>query len=276
MVATQVGRASPTGTVGSESPAKSVWAGGSVGALVLAAGSASRMGGRPKCLLQLNGEALICRQISALLEAGVCEVVVVLGHYGHEIARCVAAHFPEFLQTPEFELSPIFSQFARGPYTGSVRLVWNPRPDDGQIASQRIGLAALSPRHDAVVVALADQALICAQDIRDVMAAYGARPAQRQVVVPTEQGLPGNPVMFSQDVCAAILQGDADMGCKQWQRANPQQVYRWETANTHYRWDVDTPGDIERLAAESGHRLVWPNGVSAPVPASSPLATVGQ
>jgi molybdenum cofactor cytidylyltransferase len=95
-------------------------------------------------------------------------------------------------------------------------------------------------------------------------------------VVPTEQGLPGNPVMFSQDVCAAILQGDADMGCKQWQRANPQQVYRWETANTHYRWDVDTPGDVERLAAESGHRLVWPNGVSAPVPASSPLATVGQ
>ncbi|OOG80147.1 hypothetical protein B0E41_21165, partial [Hydrogenophaga sp. A37] len=41
-----------------------------LGAVLLAAGSASRMGHRPKCLLELDGEALIRRQIRGLLGAG--------------------------------------------------------------------------------------------------------------------------------------------------------------------------------------------------------------
>lgn len=219
-------------------------AAGTVGAVVLAAGSASRMGGRPKCLLELNGEALICRQITALLDAGVGELVLVLGFYGHDITQCVTTQFP---------------QFAGGPGPQSFQLVWNPRPEAGQISSQRLGLAALSPKHEAVLVALADQPLIDAQDIRDVIAAHRARPADRDVTVPMDQGLPGNPVVLSAQVRAAILQSDASVGGKQWQRAHAQRVHRWETANTHYRWDVDTPQDIERLAAQSGHRLAWPD-----------------
>ena len=78
------------------------------------------------------------------------------------------------------------------------------------------------------------------------------------MVQPTVDGQPGNPVMFSAEVRDAILAGEANVGCRQWQAAHPDQVHRWATPNTRYRTDVDTPEDIEALAQRTGHRLQWP------------------
>jgi molybdenum cofactor cytidylyltransferase len=104
-----------------------------VGAVLLAAGSASRMGHRPKSLLELGGVSLIRRQLIALSGAGVDEVVVVLGHYADRIEEAVK-EFP-------------------------VTLVRNLDPDAGQVSSLRLGLQSLSVKLDAVLVALADQPL---------------------------------------------------------------------------------------------------------------------
>ena len=52
-----------------------------IGAILLAAGQGSRMGGVPKSLLELQGVPLINRQLIALSGAGVDEVVVVTGYY---------------------------------------------------------------------------------------------------------------------------------------------------------------------------------------------------
>ena len=136
--------------------------------------------------------------------------------------------------------------------------VRNPNPDAGQVSSLRLGLATLAGKLDAALVALADQPLIGAGDINDLIGAYKKRPPGTEVVQPSVNGLPGNPVVFSQSVREAILQGQADVGCRQWQAAHPQQVFHWETSNTRYRTDVDTPEDIEALAQRTGHRLVWP------------------
>jgi molybdenum cofactor cytidylyltransferase len=203
-----------------------------VGAVLLAAGSGSRMGNKPKSLLELGGIALIRRQIIALSGAGVDELVVVLGHHAERIALAVQ-EFP-------------------------VTVVHNPAPDAGQVSSLRIGLQALSPKIDTVLVALADQPLINSQDISDLIGAYKQRPIGAQVVQPEVDAQPGNPVMFSGDVCEQILAGEARLGCRQWQATHPDQVHRWATTNQRYRTDVDTPEDIEALAARTGHRLRWP------------------
>ncbi|MDZ4176441.1 MAG: nucleotidyltransferase family protein, partial [Hydrogenophaga sp.] len=88
---------------------------------------------------------------------------------------------------------------------------------------------------------------------------YKKRPAGTEVVQPTVDGLPGNPVMFSQSVREQILAGEATVGCRQWQAANPQAVHPWASSNRRYRTDVDSPEDIEALAARTGHRLRWPS-----------------
>lgn len=203
-----------------------------VGAVLLAAGSGSRMGNRPKCLLELGGVALIRRQLIALSGAGVDELVVVLGHYADRIEPAVQ-DFP-------------------------VTLVRNLDPDAGQVSSLRLGLQALSPKIDTVLVALADQPLINSQDINDLIGAYKKRPEGAQVVQPTVDGQPGNPVMFSGDVRDQILAGEARIGCKQWQSAHPEAVHRWVSSNQRYRADVDSLEDIEALAVRTGHRLRWP------------------
>ncbi len=203
-----------------------------VGAVLLAAGAGSRIGGRPKSLLELGGVPLIRRQLIALSGAGVDEVVVVLGHHAEHI-------------------EPVVQDFP-------VSVVRNPAPDDGQVSSLRLGLQALTGKLDAVLVALADQPLLNAQDLTDVIGAYKKRPAGTQVVVPTVDGLPGNPVMFAADVRDAVLSGDARLGCKQWQAAHPDQVHRWSTPNRRYRIDIDSEEDIAQLAATTGHHLRWP------------------
>lgn len=206
-----------------------------VGAVLLAAGSGSRIGRRPKCLLELGGVPLIRRQLIALSGAGVDEVVVVLGHHAEWI-------------------EPVVQDFP-------VTLVRNPRPDDGIVSSQRIGLAALAGRLDAVIVALADQPLINAQDIAALIGAWKKRPAGSSVVFPQMGGQRGNPVIFGAEVREQILAGAADVGCRQWQAAHPDALAPFDTDNRRYRVDIDTPDDLERFERETGHALRWPAGV---------------
>ncbi len=219
-----------------------------VGAVLLAAGEGARMGGRPKSLLELGGVPLIRRQLIALSGAGVDEVVVVLGHHAEHIEPVVQA-FP-------------------------VTLARNLAPQDGQVSSLRIGLAALTGKLDAVLVALADQPLINAQDITSLIAAYKQRAEGTSVVVPMVGGEPGNPVMFSAEVREQILAGGANVGCRQWRAANPQAVHAFATDNRRFRVDVDTEEDIARFERDTGHRLRWPTALERDVPADVP-ATAG-
>lgn len=207
-----------------------------VGAVLLAAGAGSRMGHRPKSLLELGGVPLIRRQLIALSGAGVDEVVVVLGHHA-DLIEPVVQSFP-------------------------ITLVHNPRPDDGQVSSLRCGLAALTGKLDLVLVALADQPLINAQDISSLIAAWKKRRAGSEVLVPQVAGEPGNPVLFSAEVREQILAGGANIGCRQWRAAHPDQVAAFVTDNRRFRVDVDTEDDITRFEAETGHRLRWPAGLA--------------
>jgi molybdenum cofactor cytidylyltransferase len=207
-----------------------------IGAVLLAAGSGSRIGMRPKCLLELGGVPLIRRQLIALSGAGVDEVVVVLGHHADLIDRAVQT-FP-------------------------VTVVRNPNPDDGQVSSQRVGLAALSGKLDAVIVALADQPLLNAQDITALIGAFKKRPAGIQVVYPQVGDERGNPVIFSAEVLARILLGQANVGCRQWQAANAHAVQPFITDNRRYRVDIDTPEDLQRFERDTGHALRWPTTVA--------------
>ena len=204
----------------------------SLSAVVLAAGAASRMGHRPKCLLELEGVPLIVRLLQALREAGVAEIVVVLGHYASAIEAAIAAM--------------------------PVKPVFNAHPQAGQVSSLRLGLQALPSTADAVLVALADQPLLDRHDLRALIEAYRQRSAGIEVVQPSVQGLPGNPVMFSAVVRQPILTADETVGCRQWQAAHPAQVHAWPSDNPHYRQDIDTADDLRALAASSGRVLTWP------------------
>ena len=202
-----------------------------VGAVLLAAGSGKRLGNKPKPLLELGGVPLIRRQLIALSGAGVDEVVVVLGDHADAVEAAVR-DFP-------------------------VTLARNPRPDDGQPSSVRIGLEALHGKLDAVIIALADQPLINGDDITALIGAFKKR-GNASMVVPRVAGEPGNPVMMEATLRDEWLAGDINAACRRWRQEHPERVHWFDSDNTRYRVDIDTPEDMQRFTERTGHQLRWP------------------
>jgi molybdenum cofactor cytidylyltransferase len=220
-----------------------------IGAVLLAAGAGARLGHRPKALLELGGVPLVMRQLIALSGAGVDEVAVVVGHHADAVVAAIA-------QLP-------------------ITIVRNPSPDDGQVSSVRLGLRALSPRLDAVMVALADQPLVNEQDITALIGAFKKRGGAAMVVprVRNDRGEfePGNPVIFEASLRDEWLAGSADLACRQWRQAHPERVHWLDTDNRRYRVDIDTPDDLARFAEATGHLLQWPAAFADAV-ATTPVA----
>ena len=204
----------------------------SVAAVLLAAGAGTRMGYKPKSLLELDGVPLIRRQIMVLQGAGVTELVVVLGHHASEIA-------------------PLLQNL-------TVKLVTNTNPEASPISSQRLGLQSLSGQTDAVLMALADQPLIDTPDVQQLIAGFQQRPAATSLLFPRVQGQPGNPVIFTAAVRNAILACPPEVGCKQWRQQHTPQIHAFDCDNPHFVQDVDTPEDIDKLRLSSGRQLRWP------------------
>ena len=226
-------------------------------AVVLAAGTASRMGGRPKCLLQRDGQTLLNHLLTALENAGIDETVLVLGHKADIIQASLSSRAPATL---------------RGPHRPAMHIhqLMNPQPTDGQNSSLHLGLAkAQSLQAQWLMVALADQPLLNAADLQALIAAVKAGPAHTQMLQPWVDNQPGNPVMLSQQVMSDLLahsQGSSFVngasskdlpGGKEWRQLNPQKVHQWTTSNPHYKVDMDTPEDIAALQTKYGVALTW-------------------
>jgi molybdenum cofactor cytidylyltransferase len=191
-----------------------------VGAVVLAAGSSSRMG-RPKQILRYRGESLLRRAALAALGAG-CRPVVVVTGANAELSRR--------------ELGGL-----------DVREVLNPGWETGMASSIRSGIEGLvGANADAVVFMLCDQPHVNADVISSLIAAH--RATGMSVVASTYGGSFGVPALFSRTLFAELAQLEGMDGAKQ--------VIKRHVSEAHFlpfpggEVDVDTPGDFSRLTAE--------------------------
>jgi CTP:molybdopterin cytidylyltransferase MocA len=202
-----------------------------IGAVLLAAGEGRRMGGITKCLIRLEGVPLITRQLIALSGAGIDEVVVVTGH-GREAVEEQVQSFP-------------------------VTLAYNERYAAGQQGSVRVGLAALAGNFDAVLILLADQPLIGAGDLLELIGAFKKRPSGH-VLIPFVGSSRGNPVVIDDSVRSRILTSELKLGCREFIDRHPEIVQKHETANQRFVIDLDTVDDVTQLAQRTGWRLELP------------------
>ncbi|WP_291086515.1 nucleotidyltransferase family protein [Hydrogenophaga sp.] len=207
--------------------------------LILAAGAGRRMGGRAKCLLEVQGHSLLERLVRSVHSLGLHTPVLVLGHHAAEIQ----AHLVPW----PAHLVP--------------RQVVNPAPEDDPASSLHLGLHALGSDVQAVMVLLADQPLIDAADIEAVLGAFQRRPAGCQVLMPMVNGVPGHPVMFDAAVRAELLAAPGT-SLRQWRATHPQATLPWVVDNPHHTRDLDTPDDLEALARDTGWVCRWPEAAT--------------
>jgi len=205
----------------------------SAGGIVLAAGEARRMGGRPKPLIERDGVPLVRHVAQALVDAGATDVVVVLGHRAEDVAWAV--------------------------HDLPVLTVVNEAYAAGHGTSLRKGLAILPDTDGPTIVALADQPLLDAADVSALLEAWQRRGTAR-AVVPRVQGRRGHPVLLDANVVREILRGDATYGAREWLDEHPDEIAWFDSDNVHYIVDVDFPEDLERIAQRYGCAMRMPAG----------------
>jgi len=194
-----------------------------VGAVILAAGSSSRMGS-PKQTLQYGGESLLRRAALAALGAG-CRPVIVVTGANAELSRR--------------ELDGL-----------DVREVLNTLWETGMASSVRAGVEGLvgaDADAAAAVLMLCDQPRVTAEVISALVAAHRANGSA--VVASAYGGSFGVPALFGRALFAELARLEGAAGAKQ--------VIKRHASEAHFipfqggEVDVDTPDDFSRLTGEA-------------------------
>jgi CTP:molybdopterin cytidylyltransferase MocA len=195
-----------------------------VAGVLLAAGEGSRFG-RPKALVELNGQTLAERGVNLLRAGGAHPILIVTGAALVEL--------------------------------DGTRSVYNPAWRSGMGSSLRAALQVLAGDEagadiGAVVVALADQPLVGAEAVARLIAAYrdGAT-----VAVAAYGGRPRNPVLLAREHWAEVIAtATGDQGARTFLRSRPDLITLVECGDTGRPDDIDTPADLARITGAATER----------------------
>lgn len=195
---------------------------GTASAVVLAAGTATRLG-RAKALLEWRGKPLLQHVLDAVAASKLDGGVVVLGARAEAIRQAVT--LPRQLV-----------------------VVVNPEYPSGQASSLRCGLESLAPDTAAAVVLLGDQPAIDPAAIDAVVDAHqeGGGPVVRARY---RDGGSSHPVLFDRRVWGSLTTLTGDTGARPVLRRHPEWVHEVAVAGSAPD-DVDTWRDYERLLSE--------------------------
>jgi len=184
-------------------------------AILLAAGSSTRMGKTNKLLLPFGESLMIQLRLTQIQNADIDELIVVLGHE----AEKVKAHLPKGVST-----------------------VFNDQHLKGMTSSIQAGVKATNPMHQGFMICLADQVLMQTLDYNHIITAWGTAFVKNPnlIAVPTFENRKGNPVIFSSNYRQPILEHQMPDGCKEIVRENRQHVEQVMMLNDRILKDVDT------------------------------------
>jgi molybdenum cofactor cytidylyltransferase len=194
-----------------------------ISALVLSAGLSTRMGGEPKGLLRFDDrDTFVTRIVRTLNEAGIDDVVVVLGHEAARVAAAIA-------------LSGL-----------SARCVVNPEYERGQFSSLLAGLDAVDrPGIDALLLSLVDAPLFAVSTVRAVVQRFEQTHAP--VVRAVRGAEHGHPVLIGREIFNQIRRADPAFGAKPVVRGHASAAGDVPVDDTGAFVDIDTPHDYAKL-----------------------------
>ena len=191
-------------------------------AVVLAAGSSSRFGSA-KQLVRLGGRPLLHIAVTRAAEVTGNALIVVLGAGAAQLA-------------PLLKHSP-----------GSV--VVNRDWREGIGSSIRAAMARLPPTCRGVMLLLADQAAVTADDLRRLSGTWRKQP--QYIAAAEYDGTSGAPAIFPRNQFRELAELRGDVGARELLRRSADRVVRVPMPSAAI--DVDTPEDLLALTGASEH-----------------------
>ncbi|MEO6888863.1 MAG: molybdenum cofactor cytidylyltransferase [Ktedonobacteraceae bacterium] len=196
-----------------------------VAAIILAAGSSSRMGaGRHKLLLPLAGQPVLAHVIEATLASQARPIVVVLGHQASQ----VRTHIATSTERPH------------------ITIVENPAYLQGMSTSMRVGIRTLLASTqqgtiiapDAALILLGDQPFMTARVLDLLIAAW--QESGKHIIAPLYAGTRGNPVLFAADLFPELLEVTGDEGGRSIVERHRHEMATIEVSDAMASYDLDT------------------------------------
>ncbi len=192
---------------------------GAVAAVVLAAGSSSRLG-QPKQLVPIGGRPALAYTLNALRASNVDRIVLVIGHAAAEIEAALDL-------------------------TG-VAVVRNEKYAEGQSTSVLAGVKSLPDEVGAALMVVGDQPMLAATVIDAILRVY--EETGGPFIVPVYDGEWGNPVLLARVTWPLLDNLKGDSGARPILRKHMDMVLELPVAGPLLD-DIDTAEDYARIRA---------------------------
>jgi molybdenum cofactor cytidylyltransferase len=189
-------------------------------AIVLAAGNSSRFGSA-KQLAKIGGRPLLHTAVARAVEVAGSSVIVVLGAHAAELS-------------PLLKHSP-----------GSV--VINREWSEGLASSIRAGVNRLPSSCSGVMLVLADQVAVTAEDLKRLAGAWRQQPDY--IAAALYGTTVGVPAIFPRPLFRELTELRGDVGARVLMRRNPDRIVRVPMESAAL--DVDTPADLLAFTSQN-------------------------
>lgn len=192
-----------------------------IAAVILAAGRSTRMGSN-KLLELLRDRSLLRHVVDAAMSSKARPVIVVTGHQDSAIRSDLASYDVQFVLNADFA--------------------------QGLSTSLKAGIASLPPTCEGAVILLGDMPLIGSSLIDQMIERFAASPSA-SAIVPTVQGVWGNPVLLARRLFDGVKSLEGDAGARKLLMAHRTDVIENPVESQSIMIDLDTP---EALAKARG------------------------
>lgn len=205
----------------------------STAAIILAAGSSSRMGeGRHKLQLPLGNRPVLLHVVDAACASQARPIIIVLGHQAGQVRTLLAG------------------------YDTSITLIENPDYAQGMSTSIRTGIQALIKSNDDIslyspdsaLILLGDQPLITQQIIDTLIAAK--RSTGKRIITPLYGGKRSSPTLFEASLFPELMELTGDEGGRRLLESYRTDIATVELGDALASYDVDTWEAYQQVVAE--------------------------
>ena len=186
-----------------------------IAAILLAAGQSKRMIDENKLSKKFQNTPLINHSIKNILSSHIDELIIVVGYQKEIIENLIEKN-------------------------NKIKIIFNKNFKTGMASSIKVGLSLLSKKTEAFFICLGDMPMIN-KKIYNQLISYKNK---KDIIVPTYNGIQGNPVLFPKFMKPSIMSINGDVGAKKILEQNKEKILKVKIDDINITRGFNTKNDF--------------------------------